>query len=276
MAENKLIDDYSRATVGVFCGHLDSLLNVLNDSWSDILWAYLKVQIDIRVEYEIRSYCVKSYLPMEDMYWNNKMSLENIFEELAAHRNINVKNEANDTVRVIQKYLILDEIPELLKHFEKCISEENVSPQMLRFFTHIILFIRQIGRTHQEEIADKVIRSYVEFLITHGDHQLVAFYTAALPVDIQTVLFSRYLETITETASRKKCLEEAMSYGLDVPTITTYTVEKIRNRETETDGRELEGNISDLDVAKISSLEWLTFNADQRGELLWQANALIR
>lgn len=279
MAESRAVDDYTRATIGSFCGNLDSLLGILGDhNWTDVLWAYLKTQIDIRVESEIRSHCVKSYLPMPEKYWNSKMSLEQIFEELEAHKNIRIKTAARDVDRVIQKYLILDDIPELMRQFDAWLSDSSfpLTAQMLRFLTHLVLFIRQIGKQCQEDIGDKVIKRYVECLIKHGDAQLVAFYTAALPTDLQLLMYSSFLETITETQARKRVLEEAYNFGLDVPAITVYTVEKIRNREDESDVKPQEGDITPLDQIKISSLEWLIFYPDQRGELLWQANSLVR
>ncbi|XP_055525910.1 nuclear pore complex protein Nup107 [Wyeomyia smithii] len=280
MAQNLKVDEYSRAMIGAFCGHLDSMLNVLAEySWADVLWAYLKVQIDIRVESEIRSHCIKSYLPMPERYWNSKMSLEQIFEELEAHKNVRIKATARDVDRVIQKYLILDDIPELMRQIDGWLSDVTftLTTQMIRFLAHLVLFVRQIGKQCQEDIGDRVIKRYVECLIKHGDPQLVAFYTAALPADLQLLMYSNFLETISETQQRKRALEEAYNFGLDVPAITIYTVEKIRNREDDSDDvKPQEGDITLLDQSKISSLEWLIFYPDQRGELLWQTNAMVR
>lgn len=45
MAENRSVDEYTRATIGVLCGHLDTILAVLGEhSWADVLWGYLKVR----------------------------------------------------------------------------------------------------------------------------------------------------------------------------------------------------------------------------------------
>lgn len=92
MAENgHSFDVYTRATVGVFCGHLQSLIGACSDSWEDLLWAYLKVQIDIRVETEINhNYIYNTEHTMMDEYWKNRMSLEQVFAEIAACRNKNV------------------------------------------------------------------------------------------------------------------------------------------------------------------------------------------
>lgn len=286
-ADRPTLDETNRAIVGILCGHLDAAMRPMSHSWSDLLWVYLKVQIDIRVESEIRSTSTKSYLEMPDRYWNGKMSLEQIFEELAAHSEADVYAAARNPVNVIQKYLILDDIPEMMKHIDQWIGEGNglIDGQMLRFLTHIVLFMRQVGRHHQEDIADRVIKTYVECLIGLGDRQLVAFYTAAVPPDMQTLLYSRFLQTIdADTIERRLALEEAATVGLDVHTITVYTVEAIRTDDDNSNSaavaaetnRQLEGTINGVDLRKISALEWLTFYPGQKAELLWQTNAMIR
>nr|XP_040225902.2 nuclear pore complex protein Nup107 [Anopheles coluzzii] len=281
MAESRMLDPYTKATIGSLCGHLDSMVEVLSEhSWNDMLWAYLKAQIDIRVESEIRSHCVKSYLPMPDRYWNGKMSLEQIFDALEAHKNARISLAAKDVDKVIQKYIMLDDIPELMRTVDGWLegTEVVLIPQMLRFLTHFVMFLRQIGKTFQEDIGDRVVKRYVEYLSTLGSAHMVAFYTAALPPAMQLLLYSQFLQTIRDSQQRKQALEQAYNFGLDVPTITVYTVEWYRALEATED--ELapiaSGRLTELDEQKISSLEWLTFYPDQRGELLWQSNTLIR
>lgn len=278
MADSRKVDDYSRAIAGSLCGHVESLTNVLGDSWMDLLWAYLKIQIDIRVESEIRSCCIRNYSSMPEKYWNSKMSLEQIFNELEAHKNLAVKTTSKSTISVIQKYLILDDIPALMSHINRLLDEgNNLSPQLLRFLGHLVLFIRQIGRNHPEEIGDRVIKSYVQCLIKLGDAQLVAFYTAALPGAMQVQLYSEFLETIPDTINRKGCLEEGQGHGLDISAITKMTVERIQyQREEANEMKLLAGQLSELDKKKISSLELLTFYPEHRGDLLWEANAMMR
>lgn len=275
MAESRKLDDYTRAVAGSLCGHTESLINVCGDDWWDLLWAQLKVQIDIRVEAEIRSSCSRTYSEMPEKYWDGKMSLEQIFAELDANKNLDVKATARSTMAMIQKLLILDDIAGLLSHMNRSL-ESDTTPQTLRFFAHLVLFIRQIGRNHQEDIGDRVIRSYVQCLMKLGDAQLVAFYTAALPTAQQINLYSEFLESIQES-QRRQCLDEAQAHGLDVALITKTTVERIQNMIDDSDDvKLLAGDLSPLDKKKISSLELLTYHQDQRCELLWQSNAMMR
>ena len=275
MADSRKLDDYTRAVAGSLCGHVESLVNVSDQDWWDLLWAHLKVQIDIRVESEIRSLCSRNYCAMPEKYWDGKMSLEQIFAELGACSNLNVKATARSNIAVIQKLIILDDIAGLLDHMNRSL-ESDATPQTLRFFVHLVLFIRQIGRSHQEEIGDRIIRSYVQCLMKLGDAQLVAFYTAALPGAQQIQLYSEFVENVQEN-SRHQCLEEAQAHGLDIAQITKTTVERIQNMvEDSDDAKLLAGELTPLDKKKISSLELLTYHQDQRGELLWQANAMMR
>lgn len=278
MAENKKLNEYTRAYLGVFCGHLQSLLGPLSNSWFDLLWAYLKVQIDIRVESELCSVSNKSYLEMPQKYWDNKMTLEEIFDELSAHKNIPVRDVAKHRMTIIRKYIVLDDIPEMMRNVNTWLDDMKQDGQMLRFITHVVLFMRQIERRHPEEIANSVIRTYVEYLIGQtAEASLVAFYTAALPGNQQIELYAKYMENVRETLDRKAALDEALTCGLDINAIAPYAVLLIRLKQEE-DGteRQLAGTISALDEEKISALEWLTFNSDQCGDLLWHANALIR
>lgn len=278
VAEKRELNDYYRATIAVFCGHLQSLLNCLKTSWADLLWGYVKVQIDIKVENEIRSSIMRTYTEMPDKYWNGKMTMEQIFDELAANKDKHIQEEAKNPLNIVQRYLILDNIQELMKHIESWLEDYLLkSPQMLRFLTHVILFLRQINRNHQEDIANRLIRTYVEYLIQINDTQLVAFYTAALPRDMQINLYSQFLNTIFDTSQRRKCLEEAENSGLDVEAVTIQTVENALNSlHEDSEELEIQDKMTEIEGKKISFLEWLSFKHQQRSELLWQANAFIR
>lgn len=62
---------YEKAAVASLCGYLNGMLPVCN-SWEDYLWAYMRTMVDIRVESEIRDHIIRSYLPLQDEYWEQK------------------------------------------------------------------------------------------------------------------------------------------------------------------------------------------------------------
>lgn len=277
-ADSKKGDDFSRAIAAVFCGHLHALTNAaVCPSWSDLLWAYFKVQIDIRVEVEVRQCSLKSYCAMPEQYWNNKMSLEQIFDEMAASNSELIRLQAKQKINVIVQYLILDDVGGLMAVIAEWLDSETIAPQMLRFLAHLVLFLRHMDRLQRPEVGNQVLRAYVEHLIEMHDPQLVAFYTATLPKEAQTILFSQFLEKITETEERRAALEEALAVGLNIDRITQYTVQTVRERQMREEGRgQKQGELSDADSQKISVLEYLQFYPQHRAELLFQANALIR
>lgn len=287
MAENTQINEYTRAYLGVFCGHLDALKAILHTSWFDLLWAYLKVQIDIRVESELRENSSKSYIDMPAKYWNNKMSIEEIFNELSTRDNI--REVAEDKMTIIRKYLILDDVPELMRNIDTWLVDLKNDGQMLRFITHVVLFMRQIGRQHQQpdDIGNKVIKAYVEYLMSESsESMLVAYYTAAVSPSMQIDLYARFLQKIDEARfskqideadERKLALEEAYNNRLDVHKIVCHMVQTVCLAQASTvDGKELTGSVSTLDKKKISALKWLTLHSEQSSDLLWFANALVR
>lgn len=71
MAEDKRMPVYARATFAALCGHLTTLVEVCQ-SWEDLLWAHLRVLVDIRVEKEVRESSVLHYVELPDVYWQNE------------------------------------------------------------------------------------------------------------------------------------------------------------------------------------------------------------
>ncbi|ALC39773.1 Nup107 [Drosophila busckii] len=287
LADSKKYDEYTRATAGMFCGHLDALKCLLSSSWQDSLWAHLKVQIDIRVESEIRSNCLKRYHPMPDEYWNGKMTLEQIFDELTVAKDVAVRDYAQSQLGVIQQHIILDSCGELLQHMCRWLDAAPkdatpVSPHQLRIMAHIVLFMREIGRMdqqpQQQQQAERIVAAYVEVLIQRGEPQPIAYYAAGLPNKLQVQLYAKYLMQLDQKRPRELALEAALHAGLDVEQITKHAVESIRlgNSPPSALGEPQTGKISATDKRRIQALEYLTHLTEQRGELLWQANAMMR
>lgn len=99
------------------------------------------------------------------------MSLERVFDEIVANKNVITRKEATAPDHVVQRYLILEKIPELMDEVSKWIlgsdmsvgdNIDSVSPHFVRFLTHFVLFLRQIGRTETDTDGDTVIEAYVK------------------------------------------------------------------------------------------------------------------
>lgn len=269
------LGQFYRTIYASLCGNVQQMLQVAS-SWQDALWAYMKTLLDIKVEREVRDLVIKSFTDMPDEYWNNEISLKDVFKELHASKNPIIRTQSNEPDHLIQKYLILDQIPKLMTEIENMIDSRTCDPHFLRFLAHLICFFRQIGKNSKDKIGDKVLLAYVRVLIEMGDPILIAFYTAMLPQELQVTNYASYLESIKDYEQRKKCLTAAEDANLNVEAITKLVVESIRSKNIEIDLADLKGTITDADIEKINALDWLIFYQGQREEALWQTNALIR
>ncbi|XP_015597229.1 nuclear pore complex protein Nup107 [Cephus cinctus] len=272
---DKRVGPYYRAIFASLCGNVQQLLPIAQ-SWQDALWVYMKTLLDIKVESEVRGTMPKSYVPMPDEYWKNEMTLENIFNELHASKNPIIRAQASKPDHLIQKYLILDQIPQLMDEIETLIDMGTCTSQFLRFLAHLILFLRHIGRNSKERIGNKVLQAYVRELIKLGDANLVAYYTATLPQEDQVKNYAYFLENVKDHQQRKRCLEAAEAANLNVEAITKLVVENIRHKNIELGSDDLKCGITASDIEKIDALDWVMFYQSQREEALWQTNALIR
>lgn len=88
------------------------------------------------------------------------MSLNEIFARLESSSNSDIAKEALDKYRILQKHIILNEIPTLLSKLEQWVEEPNISTQFTRFAAHLILFLEQIGKAARKDV-DKIIEWYV-------------------------------------------------------------------------------------------------------------------
>ncbi|KAL1509474.1 hypothetical protein ABEB36_004200 [Hypothenemus hampei] len=271
------INPYEKAAIGAFCGSINPVLSVCN-SWEDYLWTYMRSLVDIRVESEIRDCCNKynGYQPLPDDYWLQKMSLNQVFENLESCKNKSVRDEAKESEHMIQKYIILDEITTLLNELQELSESANVSTQFLRFIAHIALFLDQIGQANRRDCVEKVLEAYIKRLMLMMKTQLVAFYVSKLSLGGQIYFYARHLEQITEHKERKEALNYAEECELDVLAITKRVVENVRMKPEEFDQTlGLQKKLTETDKEKISAIDWLTFYESQRVELLIQSNAII-
>lgn len=84
------------------------------------------------------------------------MSLNDVFASLESSANTNIAKEASDKYRIIQKHIILNEMPRLLSSLEQWVEEPDVSTHFTRFAAHLILFLEQIGQASRRDV-DKIV-----------------------------------------------------------------------------------------------------------------------
>jgi len=275
IADDKRMPVYTRATFAALCGYLPALVDVCQ-SWEDLLWAHFRVLVDIRVEKEIRESSVRQYAKLPDVYWKNEMGIEEVFSELAASKDTRIRDEAQKVAHKVQQYLIMDQVGTLMDEMEQWIKLHTKQKlQLLRFLSHLVIFLRLIGRAEKDHVGDAVLRAYVRELMQMRDPHLVAHYVATLPQEDQVTLYSEFLTDITGSDERELALTAAEVADLDIETITKTVVEKIRNRELCMELPDLQAELTAEDMMKVSALDWVIYYPSQRAEAMWQANAII-
>ncbi|XP_013392603.1 nuclear pore complex protein Nup107-like [Lingula anatina] len=282
MAQEDRFNLYEKATYAALSGNLKELLPAC-ETWEDCLWAYFKCMVDARVEQEIRV-ATMTDRPLEQLpgaFWDKMLTPQAIFQEIQASDNDEVRLEANEKYHIIQKYVILDDVPGLIEEMYSWLSNSGIKPphHLIRFMAHLVLFLRTIGKTTKEEMCTFILESYVMSLIEEKHTTLVAHYVSTLPQDLQLEWYARFLQGIEDREARQQCLALAEEAGLDIPNITKLVVEKIRTKgpdfKIDRDAA-LEAATTEEDHQKIEAIDWLVFDPSQRAEAVRQANAVMR
>ncbi|KAK5644650.1 hypothetical protein RI129_005950 [Pyrocoelia pectoralis] len=273
--EKDYLNVYEKASLAAFCGHLKSLLRV-GENWEDYLWAYMKVLIDIRVESEVRDNISKKYIPLPDEYWDQRLSLNEVFERLESAQNSRVRKESQLEMHIVQKYIILDDIPMLMEVIGNWLKNKSLSTQFLRFAVHLVLFLEQIGQIVNRDVPEQIIESYVSRLAEMNETQLVAFYVSKLGIQKQVEVYASYLERILDDEERREALSFAEDCGLDAQAIAKQVVENIRSRPHEMSSLgNLQQKVTDIDLFKISAIDWLLISNLTKLDAIEQTNALV-
>lgn len=58
-----------------------------------------------------------------------------------------------------------------------------------------------------------VLKAYIALLVKEKQVELIAFYVSHLPADMAVTQYAQFLEEVTETEQRKRCLELASQAG---------------------------------------------------------------
>ncbi|XP_065218253.1 nuclear pore complex protein Nup107 [Planococcus citri] len=276
LIQNSQCSNIWKAILGIFCGNLSVLVPHCKD-WEDLLWAYMKVYIDVKVEQEIRAANTKPRAEYPDQYWDFKFSVNEIFEELAGFNDNDIRVEACTPERIVQRLIITDRIPDLISAMSDWCCQENPNPHLIRMAAHVVICLRLVGVHSDTRKSDVILRSYVKILMKIGDAKLVAYYTAMLNEEDQIVYYSEFLQSITDESERIKCLEAAEMCNLQIEAITKYVVQVIRNKANEeSKSLDLATGITKEDQEKISALDLIMHYSQQRHEAIWETNALVR
>ncbi|XP_055874618.1 nuclear pore complex protein Nup107-like isoform X1 [Biomphalaria glabrata] len=272
---------YERAIYAALSGNLTALLPACS-SWMDYVWAYFKVKVDVDVEKEIRllhpTDRMLDSLPQE--YTAKLLEAQEVFKEIAASSDENVRIQSENVFHTIQKYIILGDVPGLIETMYQWHQNRSCPPYLIRVLAHLVLFLRTIGQDYQKELCEAILKAYVEDLISKKHTSLVAHYVSKLNPEDQVQMYATFLEDIGAQEEQQKCLKLAEEEGLDVARITKTVVERIRMRENPNmfpkTSLAVDLSITEEDKAKIDAIQWLVFDEAHRPEAVRQANAIMR
>lgn len=96
-------------------------------------------------------------LSIELIIYITRMSLNEVFNRLETSNNSVVSKEARMDMHIIQKYIILDDIPTLMEVYNKWLEEPHLNTQFLRFSAHMVLFLEEIGQIHSRDVPEKIL-----------------------------------------------------------------------------------------------------------------------
>ena len=257
MTEDSSLPQHERAVYAALCGNLSQLTPACT-SWEDLLWAGAKCAVDVMVETEIREkFLEKQFEPLPAPYWNTPVSLAKVFSEIAGRGGI-VMRESNNPYHVIQKYLILDDWPGLVRQMVGWLRTD-IDPHLLRLLAHLVLAHRALGVNGEAGAEDEILTWFTKFLMSQDKAGLVPWYVSRLPETQHSPLLSEYLAAVTSSQDQQQSLYLGREAGLHMERIVVAAVTLCRDTER-----------------MISSLQWLSHHPDQAGDLITQANCVIR
>lgn len=261
-----------RAILGILGGNLKSVLPICN-SWTDQLWARIKCSIDVKIETALldRNQDQPDFQPE---FFNSFQSLNEIFNTIKDLGILSPYKEAT-IHQTVQRHLITNDIDGLLDQLsEWCqlldFDEESISPHFLRFFTHVVLYLRSFYDLNKEDTrSTTIIQAYICYLSKQRAIESVAYYATFLPKDSQVDAYAKLLKTISDREQRLYFLEIARESKMDLDVITQSVVDAIIS--------EPRGQNPELDKRKISSLDFLLYlEAKNHIAILAHANRLMR
>uniref|UniRef100_A0A8D9BSU8 Nuclear pore complex protein n=2 Tax=Cacopsylla melanoneura TaxID=428564 RepID=A0A8D9BSU8_9HEMI len=278
-AESPMMHRAWRATMGVLCGNLDAAL-LMCTSWEDILWAHLKVYVDLRVEEEIRANITgRKYVPMPDKYWNQKFDLDKMFQELENCQSASIQAEARQADREIQQHLILDNVTSLVSRLHEAVSRQPNSI-LIRLAAHLILVFRMFEQSlpssDLRKKGDDIIKAYIKECTGRGNPYLVAYYVSHLNQLDQNQVYAEYLENVLDPVLREHCLQAAEENRLQIRDITNLVVEKVKQKSSKNKRKTLLPETTEEDLDRINAIDWITFYPEQRTDALWKTNEFVR
>ena len=286
LACDSRVDHYERAIYGALAGDVQSVLSVCN-TWEDYLWAYFNGIIESRLQKQLCSSGnqmsenkTSFTLPLIELSENQ------VFERLMEKENL--QKERNEFYHLIQKHCIIGEYGNLFQYFNSVLDQfpmnqlENTFS--LRFLAHFILLWRNLEFDDTNDLTQRILLKYIDYLIASENGELVPMFYEPLPRQVQTVGYATFLSNLQD--DKTKFYKLGQSFRLNMREICVETVRMITGKLLDApisleSSRTLSFTpisqpLTEEDSILISSLAWFTFETEQIKSLFEYCNKLLR
>lgn len=222
-----------------------------------------------------------------------KLAMNKAFDKILRSEQPHLAESARNPFHVAQMWLAINKINDLfitfsdrLKSASEDLSKQHLS-HLLRFFSHLILFLRSIDENVDPEASNAILRAYVHVLEIENRHNLIAFYVAELLPESGVETYAKYLISLGPSAdllARRVALLRALEHGLDLSrvacTAVKLTLQDIARASLSSNPEHglnrFSHQLTDKQKELIRSLEWLIMDPVTYRDALVQANSLAR
>mmetsp|Transcript_385 Transcript_385/g.703 ORF Transcript_385/g.703 Transcript_385/m.703 type:complete len:814 (+) Transcript_385:36-2477(+) len=231
LAESSDVSDVGKAVLGGIVGSYD-LMKIECSTWYDELWAKLKANIyhrfslqllentSIATTFNNQSKYIQSVLKAQEI----NETMEQMITSIRSKHTDDTNHTYMPPFELIQTYIITQQFEELIVLIHDWIAEKTKTnageprfdhlmqhlylPQLLRFGSHLILFLKVVGFEDIPEQASFILYSYIRHLTTTKQYRLVAFFCSKLD-DISHQVYAKIISSLTD----KVLIDQSMTYA---------------------------------------------------------------
>lgn len=266
LCETRELGIHERALYATVSAYLPPLLDAaVCSSWSDALWAHATVFVRAKAEARAAAFS-KSEIP-SDLSDFAQLTLADLFDRVNHSPQANVREDAQHPIHQLQRLLILNDIPAVLRQMADWVASEQL-PHFHRLFAHLVLFLRQVVPAEIDVTnAEVVLQGFANQLVARNDFACVATYTVELQNNKHVSFYSTFAARSTTRDARQQALRLADQVHMRVLDIATSIVaDSIKENAS--------GALSDSSL--VNALEWLLFTPTHLPFALFYANKIIR
>ncbi|EST08662.1 Nuclear pore protein [Kalmanozyma brasiliensis GHG001] len=233
-------------------------------------------------------------------------SLNGVFEKLSQTQSNSIHLEANNPYRLVQRSIISNNLPELFNRFADNLGDMQASlepatfARLLRFFAHLILYLRLLSISLPDFACNAILSCYVQVLEAAGESDLVAMYASSLEPQSATRSYANFLRSMDVNSSceaKAHALRQAEEHNLDFAAVARCTVDIVfdelfptimsdfdetagfggaRSGPGKLDAARFDIRLDANEEALVRAIDWLTFDPSTYADAIIQSNNLTR